>query len=127
MTEQKNSTDESCDEIFGELDVADAISPYDAEAEPEDLEAMELNLSQHSEDFSPEEPGPGARDEDEKKLTAEEQDELCEGPQEPEWASADMPLEQYDPDMAKSIQDEMEELALAEPEPPEEDEDNGQH
>ena len=89
---------------------------YDAE---EDMYSMELNLSQHSEDFSPDEPGPGARDEDERKLTAEEQDELCEGPQEPEWASADMPLEQYDPDMARSIQDEMEELALAEPEPPE--------
>ena len=73
---------------------------YDAE---EDMYAMELNLSQHSEDFNPDELGPGVRDEDVSKLTAEEQEELSEGPQEPEWACADMPLEQYDPQLANGI------------------------
>lgn len=103
------------------------ISPYDAEAEPEDLAAMEIKLSETTEDDT--------------KLTAEEQDELCgEGLQEPsgyppEGGCCDMSPEQYDPLYADGIpQDgslaylpdelkiamEMEELCLAEPEPPEE-------
>ena len=103
------------------------ISPYDAEAEPEDLAAMEIKLSETTEDDT--------------KLTAEEQDELCgEGLQEPsgyppEGGCCDISPEQYDPLYADGIpQDgslaylpdelkiamEMEELCLAEPEPPEE-------
>lgn len=107
----------------------EAVSPFDAEAEPEDLAAMEQKLSETTEDDS--------------KLTADEQDELCsEGLQEPsgyppEGGCCDMSPEQYDEMLANGIpQDgslvylpeelkiamEMEELCLAEPEPPEEEE-----
>jgi len=85
----------------------EAVSPFDAEAEPEDLAAMEMKLSETTEDDT--------------KLTGEEQDECCGWPPKDEDGCCDMPLEEYDPEMSKSIQEEMEELALAEPEPPEED------
>ena len=75
-------------------DFQQAVSPFDVEAEPEDLAAMEQALSE---------------------TTEAELDNGC----------CDMPLEDYDPGMFEdSIAAEMEALALAEPEPPMED-DNG--
>ena len=91
----------------------DAVSPFDAEAEPEDLAAMEQKLSETTEDTG--------------KLTADEQDELCgEGLQEPsgyppEGGCCDNTPEILEEDETERIAREMEELCLAEPEPPEED------
>ncbi len=97
-----------------------AVSPFDAEAEPDDMEelyntfedmaAMEQNLSETTEDDT--------------KLTGEEQDECCGWPPKDEDGCCDMPLEEYDPGMLEdNIEQMMEDLALAEPEPPEEDRD----
>lgn len=105
-------------------DKGDLQGMHDAE---EDMHRMELELSQHSEDYDT-------------KLSIEEQEELCEGPQEPSWeppegGCCDMSLEQYDPTLANGIpqdgslcevpaeermEQEINDLALAEPEPPEE-------
>ncbi len=88
-----------------------AVSPFDVEAGPDDLASMELALSETTEDDT--------------KLTAEEQDECCGWPPKDEDGCCDIPLEDYDPGMFEdSIAAEMEALALAEPEPPMED-DNG--
>ena len=83
------------------------ISPFDADAEPDDLASMELALSETTEDDT--------------KLTGEEQDECCGWPPKDEDGCCDMPLEEYDPGMLEdNIEQMMEDLALAEPEPPEE-------
>lgn len=93
------------DDCGGQWDPGWEFSPFDAEAEPEDLAYMELLLSSATEDFRHDDCKEGVRLDPlraygvpvDGSIFSDGADKQSDGPQEPECGCCDMPLDEYDP------------------------------